>query len=64
MGFVIGMLMVVLGLAGIVIAVTGTQGQVWATVTGHTSTGTLLSSTTTTASISNAGPAAGGTQLL
>lgn len=62
MGFVIGLLMVALGLAGIVIAVTGTQGQVWNTVTGHTASGTLLGATTT-ASSTTTGPAAG-TQLL
>ena len=61
MGFVIGMLMVVLGLAGIVIAVTGTQGQVWATVTGHTSAGTLLGSAS---SSTTAATTTGGTQLL
>ena len=60
MGFVIGMLMVVLGVAGIVIAVTGTQGQVWATVTGHTSAGTLLGSSAAT----TAATTTGGTQLL
>jgi hypothetical protein len=61
MGFVIGMLMVVLGLAGIVIAVTGTQGQVWNTITGHSSAGTLLGSG---ASTSAATTATAGTQLL
>ena len=55
MGFVIGLLMIALGLAGIVIAVTGTQGQVWSALTGHTASGTLLGNpaATTSSSVTN-----------
>jgi hypothetical protein len=64
MGFVIGLLMVALGLAGIVIAVTGTQGQVWQTLTGHASSGTLLGASATVANATTTGPSASGTMLV
>lgn len=60
MEFVIGLLMIAVGLAGIVIAVTGTQGQVWAAVTGHSASGTLLGANTASTSSATNQPAPGG----
>jgi hypothetical protein len=52
MSLLIGAFMVVAGVVGIIVAVTGTQGNVWQAVTGHSAAGTLLVPATTTASTS------------
>lgn len=59
MSIVIGGLMVTLGLAGIIIAVTGTQDQVFNAITGHSATPI----TTTAASIPSSSTN-GGTELV
>lgn len=50
MSFLIGALMVGLGVVGLIVAVTGTQGQLWNAVTGHSATGTLLAPAATSTS--------------
>lgn len=55
MSFLIGALMVGLGVVGLIVAVTGTQGQLWNAVTGHSATGTLLAPSTTTAASATPG---------
>ncbi len=55
MSFLIGALMVGLGVVGLIVAVTGTQGQLWNAVTGHSATGTLLAPAATPASAATSG---------